>query len=61
MLNLNVQCNDDSTMDVTSHHLDLVPAGARNTWAENADPGDEIAVRSENFGKPVGKGVFVLD
>ncbi|KAG6900761.1 hypothetical protein C0993_002185 [Termitomyces sp. T159_Od127] len=55
MLCLNVQCNDDSTMDVTSHHLDLVPAGTRDVWAEYSEPGEEIAKRSENFGKPVGK------
>ncbi|KAG5726060.1 DNA-directed RNA polymerase II subunit RPB3 [Termitomyces sp. T112] len=55
MLHLNVQCNDDSTMDVTSHYLDLVPAGTRETWAEYSEPGEEIAKRSENFGRPVGK------
>ncbi|KAG6837736.1 hypothetical protein H0H93_003538 [Arthromyces matolae] len=42
-------------MDVTSHHLDLVPAGLKNTWPESLDLGEEVSKRSENFGRPVGR------
>ncbi|KAF8070125.1 DNA-directed RNA polymerase II, subunit 3 [Lyophyllum atratum] len=56
MLVLNVQCNDHHTMDVTSHHLDLVPPGTPEIWSnEDHDIGDELQKRGEGFGKPVGK------
>ncbi|KAG6844697.1 hypothetical protein H0H87_004573 [Tephrocybe sp. NHM501043] len=42
-------------MDVTSHHLDLIPAGTRETWANTTDEADEMTKRGETFGKPVGK------
>ncbi|KAG6917311.1 hypothetical protein DXG01_002969 [Tephrocybe rancida] len=42
-------------MDVTSHHLDLIPAGVSRTWAEDTEPGEELSKRGEGFGRPVGK------
>lgn len=59
-LELNVACHDHHTMDVTSHHLDVVPPDAYGTWgnegeAGESDPGEEISKRGEFFGHPVGK------
>jgi hypothetical protein len=51
---LNVACNENRTMDVTSDHLDVVARGGYG-WREEVDDGEEIARRSENFGHPVGK------
>ncbi|KAI0305410.1 DNA-directed RNA polymerase [Multifurca ochricompacta] len=50
---LNVACNENRTMDITSNHLDVVPRGGYG-WREEVDDGEEIAKRSENFGHPVG-------
>ncbi|KAG5651770.1 hypothetical protein H0H81_007523 [Sphagnurus paluster] len=57
MLLLDVQCNDHSTMDVTSHHLDVVPPGTPGTWSQEGDSeaGEELSKRGEGFGRPVGK------
>ncbi|KAF5385817.1 hypothetical protein D9615_002570 [Tricholomella constricta] len=56
MLLLDVSCNDSHTMDVTSHHLDLVPPGTGGIWGgEESDPGEELSKRGEGFGRPVGK------
>ncbi|PPQ98640.1 hypothetical protein CVT24_003973 [Panaeolus cyanescens] len=52
MLVLNVACHDDTTMDVTSDHLDVVPLNAEGPLP---DSGDEIQKRTEHFGHPVGK------
>jgi len=51
---LNVACNENRTMDVTSDHLDVVGRGGYG-WREEVDDGEEIARRSETFGHPVGK------
>jgi DNA-directed RNA polymerase II subunit RPB3 len=51
---LNVACNENRTMDITSNHLDVVARGGYG-WREEVDDGEEIARRSENFGHPVGK------
>lgn len=53
LLFLHVVCNDDTTMDVTSDHLDVVPFPED----ENAptDSGEELSKRGEYFGHPVGK------
>ena len=59
MLRLNVVCHGDDTMDVTSHHLEIVPhewpseGGGENSNAE------EVSKRGELFGKPVGKGEYL--
>ena len=53
-LGLNVACNENRTMDITSNHLEVVPRGGHG-WREDVDDGEEIARRSENFGHPVGK------
>ena len=47
-------------MDVTSHHLDIVPAG-QTTWPTENDSngGEETSKRGESFGKPVGKGEYL--
>jgi len=51
---LNVACNENRTMDVTSNHMEVVARGGYG-WREEVDDGEEIARRSENFGHPVGK------
>ena len=57
---LNVACNENRTMDVTSHHLDVVARGGYG-WREEVDDGEEIARRSETFGHPVGKSALYFD
>jgi DNA-directed RNA polymerase II subunit RPB3 len=61
MLVLNVACHDHHTMDVTSHHLDVVPPGTPGTWGDGEeqdhDSGEELSKRGERFGHPVGKGI----
>ncbi|KAI0035882.1 DNA-directed RNA polymerase [Vararia minispora EC-137] len=53
-LRLNVSCNENRTMEVTSNHLDVVP---KHEWdGEYYDDGEEVMKRVENFGHPVGKG-----
>ncbi|KAI0051241.1 insert subdomain of RNA polymerase alpha subunit [Auriscalpium vulgare] len=51
-LSLNVACNDGRTMDITSDHLEFVRHG---NWKEDAEDGEEIQKRTEDFGFPVGK------
>lgn len=62
MLVLNVACHDHHTMDVTSHHLDVVPPGTHGTWGDGEeqdnDSGEEVSKRGERFGHPVGKGIW---
>ena len=53
-LELNVKCEDDTTMEVTSNHLEVVPY-VNDDDVDTIDTGDEIAKRSPNFGWPVGK------
>ncbi|RDB16969.1 DNA-directed RNA polymerase II subunit RPB3 [Hypsizygus marmoreus] len=58
MLVLNVACHDHHTMDVTSHHLDVIPPGTPGTWADSeldSEAGEELTKRGQGFGSPVGK------
>ncbi|EIN11814.1 hypothetical protein PUNSTDRAFT_61925 [Punctularia strigosozonata HHB-11173 SS5] len=58
VLQLHVSCTeDDTTLNVTSDHLDVVPASDD----DQGDPGEELTKRVENFGSPVGKGVEGVD
>ncbi|KAG1732220.1 DNA-directed RNA polymerase II, subunit 3 [Suillus paluster] len=51
-LRLDVLCNDNRTMDVTSNHLEVIPIN----YSEGGDnPGEELTKRGEDFGQPVGK------
>lgn len=53
---LNVSCTEGSgNLDVTSEHLDVVPADYAR-MIETVDVGEEIAKRPEKFGHPVGQG-----
>lgn len=55
-LSLNVSCNDNRTMDVTSNHLELIPPSMYNYRNnEGADAGEEMQRRVPDFGLPVGK------
>ncbi|KAJ3517300.1 hypothetical protein NMY22_g13994 [Coprinellus aureogranulatus] len=54
MLELNVKCDDDNTMEVTSQHLEVVPVTVDEANDVN-DTGDEIAKRSSDFGWPAGR------
>ena len=60
LLVLHVACNDDTTLDITSNHLEVNPFPEdENTASES---GEELTKRGEYFGHPVGKRVssFVL-
>lgn len=50
---LNVGCHDDTTMEVTSAHLDVIPYPEENI--DTQDSGEELSKRGEHFGHPVGK------
>ncbi|KAF8798708.1 insert subdomain of RNA polymerase alpha subunit [Phlegmacium glaucopus] len=53
LLVLHVACNDDTTMDITSDHLEVNPFPEdENTTSES---GEELSKRGEYFGHPVGK------
>ena len=53
LLVLHVACNDDTTLNVTSNHLEYNPFPEdENTVSE---PGEELTKRGEYFGHPVGK------
>jgi len=53
LLVLHVACNDDTTLNVTSNHLEVNPFPEdENTVAES---GEELTKRGEYFGHPVGK------
>lgn len=54
-LRLDVACNDNHTMEVTSNHLEVVEFTADPGSTEGVQEGDEIAKRGEGFGNPVGK------
>ena len=55
LLVLHVACNDDTTLNVTSNHLEVNPFPEdENTVSE---PGEELTKRGEYFGHPVGKRV----
>lgn len=56
-LRLNVSCNDNRTMEVTSNHLEVIPLNS----PDEGSPGDEPTKRGEDFGQPVGKSMtFIL-
>ncbi|KAJ8587456.1 hypothetical protein M405DRAFT_821574 [Rhizopogon salebrosus TDB-379] len=48
-LRLDVSCNDNRTMEVTSNHLEVIP------YQDEVSSGDELTKRGEDFGQPVGK------
>ncbi|GJJ07441.1 hypothetical protein Clacol_001643 [Clathrus columnatus] len=50
-LQLNITCTDDTTIDVTSNHLDVYTG----EQTDAGDDGDEPSKRGEGFGMPVGK------
>ena len=53
LLVLHVACNDDTTLNVTSNHLEVNPFPEdENTVTES---GEELTKRGEYFGHPVGK------
>lgn len=54
-LRLDVACNDNSTMEVTSDHLEVVEFTPDPGSTDGVQEGDEIAKRGEGFGNPVGK------
>ncbi|KAI6119854.1 DNA-directed RNA polymerase II, subunit 3 [Pisolithus croceorrhizus] len=54
-LRLDVVCNDNRTMEVTSNQLEVVEFTTDSGSADNVQEGDEIAKRGEAFGNPVGK------
>lgn len=58
-LRLDVACNDNHTMEVTSNHLEVVEFTADPGSTEGVQEGDEIAKRGEGFGNPVGKSTVV--
>jgi DNA-directed RNA polymerase II subunit RPB3 len=55
-LRLDVSCNDNRTMEVTSNHLEVIPPFSQ----DQGSPGDELTKRGEDFGQPVGKSMTLL-
>jgi len=53
LLVLHVSCNDDTTMNVTSDHLEVHPFPVDENHP--TEPGEELSKRGEYFGHPVGK------
>lgn len=53
---MNITCNDRTTIDVTSNHLDVYTG----VQGDIGNEGDEPSKRSEDFGMPVGKSVSSL-
>jgi hypothetical protein len=43
-------------MDVTSHHLEIAAPSPQHM---NGDSGDEVERRSDTFGLPVGKSMYL--
>lgn len=54
-LRLDVVCNDNRTMEVTSNHLDVVEFSSNAGPSEVITEGEELPKRGEAFGYPVGK------
>ena len=50
---MHVACNDDTTMNVTSNHLEVNPFPEDDSHP--SEPGEELTKRGEYFGHPVGK------
>ena len=60
-LHLNVACHEaNKTMFITSNMLEVVPTGRPGQYGsyDNDDGGEELAKRVENFGHPIGKGMY---
>jgi hypothetical protein len=57
VLSLNVACNDNRTMHITSDHLEFVRLD--DGVGDEGEHGDELSKRVDNFGWPVGKGACV--
>lgn len=55
LLVLHVACSDDTTLDITSNHLEVNPFPEDENTA--SEPGEELTKRGEYFGHPVGKRV----
>jgi DNA-directed RNA polymerase II subunit RPB3 len=53
LLVLHVACNDDTTLDITSNHLEVNPFPEDDNTA--LESGEELTKRGEYFGHPVGK------
>ncbi|KAF5317109.1 hypothetical protein D9611_003958 [Ephemerocybe angulata] len=60
-LELKAKCTDDNTMEITSHHLEVVPYVNDDDNFDPTDDRNEIAKRSKNFGWPVGKNPDLTD
>ncbi|KAF7315646.1 Mechanosensitive ion channel protein [Mycena indigotica] len=54
-LKLDVACHSNTTMDVTSNHLEVTPYGTDYNDMGEGEAGDEPSKRGEYFGHPVGK------
>jgi hypothetical protein len=54
-LRLDVVCNDNRTMEVTSNHLEVVEFTSNTGTADIIQEGEELTKRAEGFGYPVGK------
>ncbi|KIJ61314.1 hypothetical protein HYDPIDRAFT_116070 [Hydnomerulius pinastri MD-312] len=54
-LRLDVVCNDNRTMEVTSNHLEVVEFTQDVSVDQILQEGEEITKRGESFGFPVGK------
>lgn len=54
-LRLDVVCNDNRTMEVTSNYLEVVEFTSHAGPSEVITDGEELTKRGEVFGYPVGK------
>ncbi|KAJ7096302.1 DNA-directed RNA polymerase [Mycena epipterygia] len=54
-LRLDVACHNNTTMDITSNHLEFAPYVNEYEDVGEGEAGDEPAKRGEYFGHPVGK------
>lgn len=58
-LRLDVVCNDNRTMEVTSNHLEVVEFTSNAGPSEIITDGEELTKRGEVFGYPVGKSALL--
>lgn len=58
VINLRVTASDQN-LDVTSDHLDVEPVGIGGMNYDEAETGEELSKRVENFGHPVGRGMLL--
>ncbi|KAJ7218049.1 insert subdomain of RNA polymerase alpha subunit [Mycena pura] len=54
-LKLDVACHNNTTMDITSNHLEVTPYVNEFSQMGEGEAGDEPSKRGEYFGHPVGK------